>query len=261
VREALAAAGRWVLDLLAFFGATGQLHAEATGYIARGVVEYRQVVLQMARIGANSVPIVVVTMLATGAVIALHLVPQAERIQGLSLLGWIQAEMMVRELGPAMASVVVAARIGSAMAAEIGTMKVTEQVDALRALAISPVAFLVVPRLLAAILMLPALALVADFAGVLGGLAYCGYAGKVAPTAFVASVQQRLPLYVIPLGLAKAAVFGVIIAIVCCHEGLACGMASEEVGRATTRAVVRSLLLIYVVDVFLSAALFEPAHL
>jgi len=254
-------AGEWIINFLAFFGATGSLHAEATGYILRGAVEYRQLVLQMAQIGANSVPIVVITMLATGAVIALHLAPQAERIQGLSLLGWILAEMMVRELGPAMASIVVAARIGSAMAAEIGTMKVTEQVDALRALATSPVSFLVVPRLLAAFLMLPALALLADFMGILGGMIYCAYAGKVMPGAFVTSIQLRLPLYVVPLGLVKAAVFGVIIAIVSCHEGLACRMASEEVGRATTRAVVRSLLLIYVVDLFLSAALFQPTPL
>ncbi len=258
MRQILAAAGRWVIDFLAFFGATGQLHAEATGYVVRGAAEYRQIVTQMALIGANSLPLVVVTLLATGAVISFHLVHQAQRYGGTQWVGWLVAETIVRELGPTMTSVVVAARIGSAITAEIGTMKVTEQIDALRALATSPVAYLVVPRLFAAMVMLPALAVVADFTGILGGMAYCAFGAHLAPAAFVASIQTRLRISLVFLGLAKSVFFGIIIAIVCCHEGLRCGMASEEVGRATTRGVVRSILVIYVADLFLSMILFGP---
>ena len=143
--------------------------------------------------------------------------------------------------------VVVAARAGSAIAAELGTMKVTEQIDALRALAVSPIQYLVVPRVLAAVLMMPLVCALADAGGILGGTLLSQSEG-VLPIVYWNSMRQFIDLSDFTRGIFKTVVFGVIIALVGCHQGLATRGGATEVGKATTNAVVLSIILIYLAD-------------
>jgi len=176
-----------------------------------------------------------------------------------SLVGGLVSASVAREVAPVLTGVVVAARVGSAIAAELGTMKVTEQVDALRSLAVHPVDYLVVPRFMACVLMLPLLTLYADAAGVVAG--YLVSAGMGVPSGgyFQAATS---PVFIrmehVLLGLAKTVVFGAIIALVSCQQGLRARGGAAGVGHATTNAVVLSIMLIYVVNYFLSELMFIP---
>ena len=234
------------------------LAAEAFGFAVRGAIPYRQTVDQMAETGFSSLPLVVITLGFTGMVMAFHFGQQAPQLGAEQLIGWLVAETMCRELGPVLASVVVAARVGSAITAEIGTMKVTEQIDALRAMATSPVAYLVVPRLIACVIMVPALAVAGDLAGMAGGWVYAMDSNVLTTGMYVASITEKLKFATAASGVAKAVFFGLIIAIVGCHQGMFCQRASEDVGKATTRSVVHSILAVFVSDYFLSQLLFKP---
>ena len=239
--------GRVTLDGLRWLGEAQLLLQQALGLIARGRIRRSETVQEMAVLGFDSVPIVLLTMLAVGMVLALN---TARQIVGRGLTpyaGGLVAISVAREAGPVLAAVVVAARVGSAIAAELGSMKITEQVDAMRALAVSPVEYLVVPRLVAGVVMLPVLVVLADVAG--GAGAYMiGITQGIPPQEFIRSVQQFLTLPDLFGGLAKSAVFGFIIAMVACHVGLRTGGGAEGVGRSTTSAVVISIVLIYLSD-------------
>jgi phospholipid/cholesterol/gamma-HCH transport system permease protein len=233
------------------------LAAEAAGYALRGKADYRQTVDQMAQTGFSSVPLVALTLGFTGMVMAFHLGQQTPKFQADALIGWLLAESFVRELGPVLASIVVAARVGSAIAAELGTMKVTEQLDALRALATSPVQYLVAPRLLACLVMVPALVVAGDIAGIVGGYAYAINSAFVTGPLYLSSIQDNLEWSTAVAGVGKAVFFGLIIAVVGCHQGMFCRQAAEDVGRATTRSVVYSIVGIFISDYFLSKLLFH----
>jgi phospholipid/cholesterol/gamma-HCH transport system permease protein len=250
---------RWLLKPFAFIGQIGAMTVEALGYLARGALHYRLTVDQIAQTGFNSLPLVVITMMFTGMVMAFHLGQQGPRFGAVNLVGWLTAETICRELGPVLASVVVAARVGSAITAELGTMKVTEQIDALRSLATSPTEYLVVPRVVACVLMVPALAAIGDVAGIAGGYVYAHYDPQLSPALFMSSIENGLAFRTAAAGVWKAFFFGLIIALVGCHQGLYCREAAEEVGKATTRSVVFSILGIYASDYFLSTLLFPPA--
>jgi phospholipid/cholesterol/gamma-HCH transport system permease protein len=150
----------------------------------------------------------------------------------------------------------VAARVGAAIAAELGTMKVTEQVDALRALAVSPIYYLVVPRFLASVLMLPLVTVFANVAGILGGWVVAVYGAHINSAVFWNSARQMVPWSDVGWGLSKTLVFGSIIALVGCSRGLSATGGAAGVGRATVSSVVVSTVLIYAADYFLSAAIF-----
>ncbi|MGQ9731118.1 MAG: MlaE family ABC transporter permease [Candidatus Zipacnadales bacterium] len=246
----------WVLRPFQVFGEMVGLIAEAAGYIVRGAVEYRTTVDQMAQTGFNSLPLVALTLSFTGMVMAFHMAQQSTKFSADALMGWLLAEAFCRELGPVLASIVVAARVGSAITAELGTMKVTEQLDALRSLAVSPTQYLVVPRLVACLTMVPALAVAGDVAGIGGGYLYSIHSQFVSGTLFVSSISERMDWLTVVAGVAKAVFFGVIIAIVGCHQGMFCRRAAEDVGRATTRSVVYSITGIFISDFFLSKLLF-----
>ncbi len=235
------------LEGLRWLGEAQLLLQAALRDIARGRIRRGETVQQMAVLGFDSVPIVLITLAAVGMVLALN---TARQIVGRGLspyAGGLVAVTVAREAGPVLAAVVVAARVGSAIAAELGSMKITEQVDALRSLAVSPVEYLVVPRLVAAVVMLPALVVLADAAGGLGAY-MIGVTQGIAPQEFLRSVQQFLAPSDLFGGVAKAAVFGFIIALVSCHVGLRARGGAEGVGRATTSAVVISIVLIYLSD-------------
>lgn len=244
-----------VAVFLNYVGEVTILLGQAVGFMGRGQIEGRNLIEQMATIGVYSVPIAMLTCLASGAVIALYFTPFLKQYGVESLAGGFVALAVSRELAPVLTGVVVAARAGSAIAAELGTMKVSEQVDALRALAVSPIQYLVVPRLLAALLMLPVVGAIADAMGILGGYLVATSFG-VAPATFPLAIKQQLEPRDFYLGLVKTIVFGIILAVVGCHQGLKTEGGATEVGRATTNTVVISIVLIYISNFLMAYVMF-----
>jgi len=234
-----------------YIGELSFLVGRAIAYVLRGSVDVRDTLMQMSVIGFNSIPIAVLTTLSSGSVIALYFAPFLLKYGVGDFTGAVVALVMGRELAPVLVGVVVAARSGSAIAAEIGTMKVSEQIDALRSLAVSPIQYLVVPRMIACMVMLPCLCVVADFTGILGGYFVSVWQG-VPPGSYVDSIQNFVLLHDFTTGIVKTFVFGIIIALVSCHQGLITRGGATGVGRATTNAVVLSVVLIYVFDFVLA---------
>ena len=248
--------GQRVNDFFSFFGQVFILLLHTLGCLARRQVERETAFRQMAQVGIDSLPIVVVTMVFSGMVLAYHAAQQAGKLGISSLVGWLVAESMARELGPVLTSVVVSARVGSAMTAELGSMKVTEQIDALRAMATDPVEYLVVPRFLACFVMLPILALIGDTVGVCGGYLMALTTPGINEATYFTNIPGNLAPWTVAGGIIKSLGFAIIIALVGCQQGLGCRMASEEVGRATTRAVVYCIILIYAANLVLTAIVY-----
>ncbi len=223
---------------------------------ARGGVDGRDLVEQMASLGVNSVSIALLTTTTSGAVLALYFAPFLKQYGAEGFTGAVVALAIARELGPVLTGVVVAARAGSAIAAELGTMKVTEQIDALRALAVSPAQYLVVPRVLAAVLMMPLVCALADTGGIIGGMLLSKSQGVLATT-YWNSMKQFLDPSDFTKGIIKTIVFGLIIALVGCHQGLATRGGATEVGHATTNAVVLSIILIYIANFVMTYFMFN----
>ena len=240
---------------LSYVGEVALLLGQAGRFIAAGQIDGRNLIEQMALIGVNSIPVALLTSLMSGAVISLYFTPFLLQYGQGSLSGGFVTLALARELVPVLTGVVMAARAGSTIAAELGTMKVTEQIDALRALAVSPVQYLVVPRLLASVLMVPAVCALADGVGIFGGYAVATYYG-VPASSFPASLRQLTEPRDFYLGLVKTIVFGLILAVVGCREGLNTEGGATEVGRATTNAVVISIVLIYISNFVMAAIMF-----
>lgn len=222
----------------------------------RGGLDMRDLTEQMASLGVNSVAIALLTSSTSGAVLALYFAPFLKQYGAEGFTGAVVALAISRELGPVLTGVVVAARAGSAIAAELGTMKVTEQIDALRALAVSPIQYLVVPRLLAAVVMVPLVCALADAAGLFGGYLLSSSEG-VLPATYLSSMREFLEPMDFVKGIFKTVVFGLIIALVGCHQGLATRGGATEVGRATTNAVVLSIVLIYIANFVMTYFMFS----
>src|SRR5438094_5655228 len=248
--------GRPVIGFFEGVGELSILFARSVAAIFMGRISLGETLRQMSIIGVQSLPIVLVTIAFSGMVLALHTAVQFHKLGGDQFIGGLVAVSMAREAAPVLASVVVAARVGSAIAAELGSMKVTEQIDALRALAVSPVQYLVVPRLLAAILMMPVVTVFANVAGILGGEGVSVYFTHMSTQVFISSVQTWLLWRDVIMGLAKTLVFGGIIALVGCDRGLRTSGGAAGVGRSTTSAVVLAIVLVYISDYFLSAMMF-----
>jgi phospholipid/cholesterol/gamma-HCH transport system permease protein len=245
--------------VLALFEANGELSlllSRTFAHLLTGRISVSETVRQMAAIGVNSLPIVILTITFSGMVLSLEGASQLHQLGGDQYVGGLVAISMAREAAPVLAAIAVAARVGSAIAAELGTMKVTEQVEALRALAVSPIYYLVVPRFLASVLMLPLLTVVANVAGFLGGWVVAVYGSHINSSVFWNSASQMLPARDLMLGLVKTLVFGAIIAIIGCDQGLRATGGAAGVGRATTGAVVWAVILVYVSDYFLSEAMY-----
>ncbi|HMM20903.1 MAG TPA: ABC transporter permease [Selenomonadales bacterium] len=216
-----------------------------------------QVLRQMAHLGADSLPIVLLTMLFTGMVMTMQISHEFIKYGAQSSVGGVVAIAMGRELAPVLAGIVAAGRVGAAITAEIGSMKVTEQIDALRVMATDPVAYLVVPRLIACVFMLPVLVVFADVIGTVGGYAVAtAYAG-IGSYTFTHSIKVFAVVNDVTGGLIKSMVFGAIIAIIGCYKGLTTAEGAEGVGRATTGSVVTSMILIFVSNYFLSYILYR----
>jgi len=252
----LTAIGRQVVAALTFSGDQVLLLKQSLGYLVRGQWSLRRTLHQMAVAGTDSLPIVIVTLFCVGMAWGWHTATYMVRFGATSYFGGGTAVAMAKELGPALCGVVVASRIGSAYAAELGTMTVTEQVDALRALAVDPVRFLVVPRLLACVIMLPVLTVVADASGIFGAFLLSASFG-VSSGEYITSVERWLTPQNLFGGILKAVVFGLIIALVGCRQGLRTTGGAAGVGRATISAVVISIVLIYAANLLLTTILFR----
>jgi len=211
--------------------------------------------LQMVEIGNRSLPVVVVTAVFSGAVFALQTWQGFEKFGATTLVAFATALALTRELIPVLAGLMVAGRAGSAMAAEIGTMMVTEQVDALETMAVEPIKWLVVPRIIASATMLPVLVMLGDILGILGGYAVSVYLLGARPVPYWEASFKFITMDDVSSGLVKAALFGVMIAVFSCVQGFRTRGGAEGVGRATTGAVVSSSMAILISDFFLTRAL------
>lgn len=208
---------------------------------------------QSKRIGYDSLPIVSIVALFTGMILAFQTTYLLKKLSSEIYIANLVALSLVRELGPVFTALVVAGRVGASITAEIGTMTVTEQVDALQTLAANPVKYLVVPRFLAMVIMLPLLVVYTDLIGILGGYIICVFRLGVTSAMYLQMTFDSLVLKDLFSGLLKSVVFGVIISLVSCYEGLRTGGGAEGVGRATTLSVVTSFLLIIASDCIFTA--------
>ena len=183
-----------------------------------------------------------------GMIIALQMAYQMVKLSAEIYIPNVVAVSMIRELSPVLTALIVAGRIGAGITAEIGSMTVTEQVDALKAFAVNPVQYLVVPRFLALMVMLPILTIFSDFIGIIGGFIICVFKLSITAPMYVNMVHESLAMKDMMTGLTKTIFFGMIIAIVGCHQGLSVKGGAEGVGKATTISVVRSFIMIIVTD-------------
>jgi len=216
----------------------------------------KQFLLQAEQVGVQSLPVVLLTALFTGMVLALQSYIVFHRFAAESLTGLVVSMSLVRELGPVLVGLMVAGRVGASFAAELGTMRVTEQIDALWTLSTDPFRYLVTPRVLAVTLMLPLLAVIADYIGIYGGYAISVYALDQNPVVYLQNTTIYMELEDFYSGLIKATFFGMLIGVIGCTEGFNCKGGAAGVGTATTRAVVISCMSILVSDYFLTAWLF-----
>jgi phospholipid/cholesterol/gamma-HCH transport system permease protein len=217
----------------------------------------RLILRQMIEIGYYSMPVVGLTAIFTGMVLALQSFTGFSRFSAESAIPNVVVLSITRELGPVLAGLMVAGRIGAAMAAEIGTMRVTEQIDALSTLSTNPIKYLVGPRLIAGLTMLPALVVIADIIGVFGGYLVCVYKLGFNSATYINNTWDFLqPLDVIS-GLVKAAVFGFIVALMGCYHGYHSRGGAEGVGAATTNAVVTASILILTFNYLITEAFFS----
>jgi len=232
------------------------LFTQTLGWIFRPPLQGREILKQMEEVGVRSFPVVVITSAFTGMVLALQSYTGFKRFNAESMVGTVVALSVTRELGPVLTGLMVSGRVGSAMAAELGTMRVTEQIDALYTLATNPIKYLIVPRFLAAMIMLPILVVFADVIGIFGGYLVSVKLLGTNPTLYIRRTWQLLELNDIYTGLLKALCFGMIVAMIGCYEGFSAEGGAEGVGRATTKAVVLSSLLILISNYFITAFLF-----
>lgn len=211
----------------------------------------RETLIQMDSIGVGSLMIIVLTGGFTGGILALQTSDTLKTFGATGVTGTLVMTSLVREMGPVLASLMIAGRVGSAIAAELGSMVVSEQVDAMRALGTDPIKKLVWPRLFALMIMTPALTLVADIVGAIGGWIVASSLMNVASSVYISSAKDALTYNDIIGGLIKPLVFGFIIGIVSCRAGLRTSGGTVGVGRSTTQAVVLSDILILAADFFL----------
>jgi phospholipid/cholesterol/gamma-HCH transport system permease protein len=240
------------LEMGRFFQMLGRVFA----WTPRPPYDWREWLRQMVRVGVDSIPVVLLTAMFTGMVLALQTFTVLRRFNAESYVGSLVALSMVRELAAVLTGLIVAGRAGSAMGAELGTMRVTEQIDALEVMATDPVHYLVVPRVWATVLMLPLLILIADAVGIGGGYLVSVVLMGANPVSYVDNTFQFMDSSDLLSGLVKAAVFGLLVATIGCQQGFYTTGGAEGVGRSTTRSVVLASIAILISDFFLTRLLF-----
>ncbi len=248
---------RRVFDWVAGVGRVTLLLGDAFRFLLPGLRSFGLVVRQMSAIGVGSLWLVAVVSVFTGAVAAVQAAYQFSTIVPLKYIGSVILRSVIIELGPVLTALVVGGRVGSSIAAELGAMKVTEQIDALRAMAINPVRYLVVPRIVAAIVMMPILTVFADAIAIFGGYVVSVTSIGVTTHTYVSSLKDFFYMKDLVSGLLKAVIFGGIIGTMGCFHGFATEGGAEGVGVATTHAVVSACVLILISDYVLANVLFR----
>jgi phospholipid/cholesterol/gamma-HCH transport system permease protein len=253
--------GGSVTDGLAYLGALASLGGRAAYFTFVGPFKGKPLRLQRAisqamQVGVRALPILSLITFFIGLILALQSAYELRKLGALTFVANAVAISMSRELGPLITAIVVIGRSGSAFAAEIGTMKVTEEIDALETMAIHPVDFLVTPKFLAMIVMLPCLTIWAISMGIFGGALFGVAQAGFTLRRYLQASLDALFLRDIASGLIKSVMFGITITAVGCHEGLSTGAGAEQVGRSTTRAVVVSIFLVILVDLVFTALFF-----
>jgi len=248
--------GKKVISFIESSGDFALLNISTIKFFFKKPFDIKNKFKQLERVGVDSTPVVLVTALFTGMVLALQVYTGFKRFQAESMVGALLGVALTRELAPVLAALMVAGRIGSSIAAEIGTMRVTEQVDALEVMGIDPVQYLFVPRVIAGLLTLPLLVGIADLIGIYGGFFLLVNVFGENPEQYLNKVYEFTEYKDVLSGLIKAGVFGYLITMVGCYKGLRTTGGAEGVGKATTNAVVVASLLILISDFFLSKILF-----
>jgi phospholipid/cholesterol/gamma-HCH transport system permease protein len=246
-------AAEWMADV----GRIALLVGDTLRKLGRGLSSFRLVVDQMHAIGVQSLVLVLIVSLFTGAVAAVQAAYQFSNVVPLKYIGSVILRSVIIELGPVLTALIVGGRVGAAIAAELGTMRVTEQIDALEAMAINPVRYLVVPRVVASIVMLPILVMIANAVAIFGGYVVCITSIGVSTHTYVTGLQDFFYMKDLYSGLIKAVVFGGIIGWMGCYHGFRTEGGAEGVGQATTRAVVSSCVLVLISDYVLASVLFK----
>jgi len=257
VEQTLRAVGRAFITFLCDVGGTFIM----LGRILRSVRELprtmQQTLGQMEEIGIGSIPLVLVTSLFVGAVAAVQAAYQFQDYVPMRFLGTVVGKSVILELGPVLTALVVGGRVSASIAAELGTMKVTEQIDAMEILAIDPIRYLVLPRVIAGIIMLPVLTIFADFLAIMGGMVVANISIGVSFATFTEGLRLFFYTEDVVSGLLKTVTFGGIIALMGCYNGFRTHGGAEGVGKSTMHAVVSSCLLILITNYFLATVLFR----
>jgi len=244
--------GKQGAGILEYLGGLGTLLSQTARAAFTRPFYGSEVVAQMDELGVKSLSITGITAFSVGMVLALQTAYALAAFGGKMFIGQVVAVSLVRELGPVLTSLMVGGRVGSGITAELGSMTVTEQVDALRSMAISPVRRLVLPRVLAVVIMLPILTAIADVLGIVGGLFIAVVDLQLTPSDYLNSIWNHLAIQDITSGIAKTVFFGLEIAIIGCYNGLQVSGGASSVGQATTRTVVLASISILISDFFLT---------
>ncbi|WP_017653405.1 MlaE family lipid ABC transporter permease subunit [Fortiea contorta] len=247
--------GAWSQRLLAAIFLGGQVLV----HLLQGKIHWRNTKEQMAAVGPDSLFIALLTAVFVGAVFTIQVAREFLNFGAGNIVGGVLAVALTRELTPVLTAVILAGRVGSAFAAEIGTMRVTEQIDAMLMLKTDPIDYLVIPRVLACCIMLPILTLLSLVTGMLGGLIIATNLYNLADTTFLDSARNFLGIWDICSAMVKAFCFGLLTAVIGCSWGLTTTGGAKGVGQSTTDAVVTALLIIFISNFFLSWLMFQGA--
>ncbi|MBN3869062.1 MULTISPECIES: MlaE family lipid ABC transporter permease subunit [unclassified Nostoc] len=245
--------GEWSQRLLAAIFLGGQVLV----HLLKGKIHRRNTLEQMAAVGPDSLFIALLTAIFVGAVFTIQVAREFINFGAGNVIGGVLAIALTRELAPVLTAVVLAGRVGSAFAAEIGTMRVSEQIDAMLMLRTDPIDYLVIPRVLACCLMLPILTLLSLLTGMFGGFIIATNIYNLSDTVFLDSARNFLGMWDILSAMIKACCFGILIAVIGCSWGLTTTGGAKGVGQSTTTAVVTALLIIFVTNFFLSWLMFQ----
>ena len=244
----LEAVGRKVIEFLEFWGKWFIISLKALFLAFKRPFRLKRYIFYLATIGADSLPVIAVTSLFTGGVIALETYVAFHRFNAEYMIGGVVAISMARELAPVLSALLVTARAGSAMAAEIGTMKVTAQIDALEMMAVDPIKYLVTPRVYTTVIAVTFLTLISDIVGYIGGYIVSVFLFDVNKTLYMRYTETLAEMNDVYHGLIKAAIFGFLIATISCLYGYSTRGGAKGVGESTTKAVVTSSIAILVFD-------------
>jgi len=247
--------GRWFLNLLREGGRMFTFLGSALLWIFRPPVKWRRMIGRIHFIGAKSLSVVVLTGAFTGMVLGLQVFYTLRKFGSEGFLGSVVALALIRELGPVLSALMVTGRAGSALTAEIGIMRITEQIDALQVMALNPIRYLIVPTILAGLIAFPLLTAIFDVVGIYGGYLVGVQLLGIAEGTYFGEMQTYVGIEDITQGFLKSLSFGLIVTWVCCYKGFHASYGAEGVSRATTEAVVLSSVLILIWDYFIGSVL------